>query len=59
MAGRKNFPNRQKERLDRALERQTAHNKLTTDQKLGKNAVSMGARERTRLAVRLQQESQK
>jgi hypothetical protein len=59
MAGRKNFPNRQKERAESALERQAAHNKLTTDQKLSKNVVSMGARERTRLAIKLMQEIQK
>ena len=59
MAGRKNFPNRKKERADSALERQAAYNKLTSNQKLGKNAVSMGTKERTRLAVKLMQESQK
>ena len=59
MAGRKNFPNRKKTRQESALERQAAHNKLTTNQKLGKNAVSMGTKERTRLAVKLMQESQK
>jgi len=59
MAGRKNFPNRKKERADSALERQAAYNKLTTTQKLSKNAVSMGVKERSRLALKLMLESQK
>ena len=47
MAGRKNFPDRQKQRKVSAIARQEKSNKLTTAQKLAK--TTPGSQEHTRL----------